>query len=304
MSDEVAALLAGLSAESYSERLSAARALRAMNADISSDADRRIREVLAIETVPWVRGVLSDILQSTGSDPLHDGVAIPVPVWDDRLAGFEPELAREAITLATSRVLHEVAAIVGRAKLAAADDLGDDYQGSWTERELSFLADTCQALRRLNSATKVPAPEEFDLKDELTRLASTIEAEVLCPVHANGPGPFIVVADRALLLLALRNVIINAVEATLSAGPASGSRPVVVTWGTNARGVHVSVIDRGPGPPPFLAGIKTAGVSTKDAHPGYGLATASEALKSMNGTVEVRRNDRGGATVVLSWRDE
>lgn len=304
MTDDVSTLLAGLSAESYSERLAAARALREIGAEIGPDAERRIREVLAVETVPWVRGVLGDILESAGGDPLDDGVAIPAPVWDDRLSGFEPELVREAITLATSRVLHEIAAIIGRAKLAAVDDLGEGYSGSWTERELNFLADTCQALRRLNSATKVAAPEEFDLKEELTRLASTIESEVLCPVHANGPGPFTVIADRALLLLALRNVIINAVEATLSVGPASPMRPVVVTWGADAGGVHVSVIDRGPGPPAFLAAMKTAGVSTKEGHPGYGLATASEALKSMRGTVELRRNDRGGATVVLAWRDE
>lgn len=298
------ALLAGLDAESYGERLAAARGLRALDVEIPPEAERRIREVLAVETVPWVRGVLNEILRERGPDLLDAGVAVPAPVWDDRLGGYEPGLAREAITLATARVLHEVAAIVGRAKLAAADDLGDDYSGSWTERELSFLADTCKALRTLNSATKVPAPEELDLRDELTSLAETVEAEMLCPVHANGPGPFIVVADRALLLLALRNVVINAVEATLSAGPASGSRPVVLTWGANAQGVHVSVIDRGPGPPPFLGGIKTAGVSTKEGHPGYGLATASEALKSMNGSIEIRRNDRGGATVVLSWRDE
>ena len=41
-------------------------------------------------------------------------------------------------------------------------------------------------------------------------------------------------------------------------------------------------------------------MSTKDGHPGYGLATASEALRSINETVTIRRNDRGGASVVLA----
>jgi sensor histidine kinase regulating citrate/malate metabolism len=64
------------------------------------------------------------------------------------------------------------------------------------------------------------------------------------------------------------------------------------------------VIDRGPGPPHFLAALRNAGVSTKEGHPGYGLATASEAMRSLRGAVEIQRNDRGGATVVLSWKDD
>lgn len=296
--------LARLRADSFTERLAAARELKERRGALGRDGDRRVREALATETVPWVRGALSSILDAEGDGLLRDGVIVPAPAWDERFAAFDPEIAREAIHMAASRVLHEVAAVVGRAKLAAAEALGDRYLGSETAQELDFLADTCGALRTLSSATKPARPTEFDLSEAVGQLSESIGKEMLFPVHADGPGPpFVVVADRTLLLLALRNVLVNAVEATLEAGFPGPPRPVVVAWGPSAYGVTVSVIDRGPGPPSFLAAVKTAGVSTKEGHPGYGLATASEALKSMNGSVTIRRNDRGGATVALAWRD-
>jgi signal transduction histidine kinase len=301
--DEIHDALRRLGSESFTERLAAARELNKIGVRLTRDDDRVVREALATESVPWVRGALSTILDQDGDGLLREGVVIPAPVWDEGLAGFDSEVAREAIKLATGRVLHEVAAVVGRAQLAASVALGDAYSLSPTSKELEYLADTCGALRTLNSATKRASPTEFDLKPVATDLAEGIAEELLFPIHADGPGPFIVIADRTLLSLALRNIIVNAVEATLDAGFEGPPRPVTVTWGPSASGIAVSIIDRGPGPPSFLAALQTAGVSTKDGHPGYGLATASEALKSMNGTVTIRRNDRGGASVVLAWRD-
>lgn len=298
-----ASALRRLQSDSFTERLAAARELKEHGAELGREGDRLVREALAKETVPWVRGALSAILDADGDGRLREGVVVPAPAWDERLANFEPELARAAISLATARVLHEVAGVVGRAKLAAADALGERYSTSETGRELEFLADYCRALRTLSSVTKPPNPTEFDLSEAIKQLTGSVARDLLFPVHADGPGPFMVVADRTLLLLALQNVLINAVEATQGADFPGPRRPVVVAWGPSAYGVTVSVIDRGPGPPSFLSGLRTAGVSTKDGHPGYGLATASEALKSMNGTVTLRRNDRGGATVALAWRD-
>ena len=88
-----------------------------------------------------------------------------------------------------------------------------------------------------------------------------------------------------------------------SQGAADPARSIVLTWGISAEGIHVTVIDRGPGPPQLLGRVHSAGVSTKEGHPGFGLATASEALRSLGGSVEIQRNDRGGATVVLTWKD-
>ena len=302
-SDEVAAALAGLAAPRESDRLAAARAIQRLVRPPAPDVAQAVSEALAVENVPWVRGTLADILAMLAGTSLDEGVAVPAPSWDGELEGLEPDEARQVINTSTKRVLHEVAAVVGRAKLAATGDLGNAYEGSETARELEFLSDVCAGLRILSAATQVPKLVEFDLSNELKDLAAAVAKERLCPVHANGPAPFVVHSDRGLLRVAVRNILLNAVEATLSVGAVDESRAVMLTWGMSAQGYHATVIDRGPGPPQFLGAIRTAGISTKRGHPGYGLATASEAMKSLGGSVELRRNDRGGATVVLSWKD-
>ncbi|MGH2499803.1 MAG: ATP-binding protein [Candidatus Limnocylindria bacterium] len=271
--------------------------------ELSPRIDTAVREALARESVPWVRGALAEILARNGGE-LEAGVAIPAPAWDERLDDLDVDVAHQVINMSTRRVLHEVAAVVGRAKLAAGVEFGDSYLGSETARQLDFLSDVCAGLRTLANATQVPAPVEFDLSDELRGLARSVSDEWLCPILASGPGPFIITSDKSLLLLAVRNVLVNAVEATLAVGPADESRPIVLTWGSSPSGAHATVIDRGPGPPRFLAALRNAGVSTKEGHPGYGLATASEAMRSLQGSLQIQRNDRGGATVVLSWKDD
>jgi C4-dicarboxylate-specific signal transduction histidine kinase len=97
----------------------------------------------------------------------------------------------------------------------------------------------------------------------------------------------------------LRNLIVNAAEATDTLE--GYDRVVVVTWGVSGKSVQIAVIDRGPGPAPFLAQSTRAGLTTKIGHSGYGLATASEAMRSMDGEVQLSRNERGGATALILW---
>ena len=103
--DEVHDALRRLGSESFTERLAAARELNRFRVRLSRDDDRIVREALATESVPWVRGALSAILDQDGDGLLREGVVIPAPVWDEELAGFDPEVARAAITMATGRVL-------------------------------------------------------------------------------------------------------------------------------------------------------------------------------------------------------
>lgn len=284
-------------------RLEGARGILEHGDDLSVEAEEAVRNALAVETVPWVRGVLNQIL-ALDQPELEQGVYIDAPRWDERLESVDADVARQAINLSTRRVLHEVAAVVGRARLAAGSDLGDDYLGSETESQLRFLSDVCAGLRRLATATQAPSRTEFDLSQELRALADSVGANFAVPVYVDGPSPFVVVTDKALLNLAAQNILVNAIEATYLLGSQATSRPVMVTWGSSASGAHVSIIDRGPGPGRFLVNVGRAGVSTKEGHPGYGLATASEAMRSLEGTVRIERNDMGGATVVLTWRED
>jgi signal transduction histidine kinase len=301
--DRVRQALEGLGSVGDDDRLNAARELLRYVGETTIDLDQAVRKAFARETVPWVKGALAEIIAADEDVSWGDGVAIPAPSWDADLESLEPDAAREVVNRSTKRVLHEVAGVVGRAKLAALADLGDAYEGSETARQLDFLSDVCAGLRTLSAATQAPEPTEFDLANELGDVATAVAAESLCPIHVNGPAPFIVMSDRGLLRVAVTNILVNAIEATLAIGAADEARAVVVTWGVSPDGFHVTVIDRGPGPPRFLAAVQKAGVSTKAGHPGYGLATASEAMKSLGGSVHVRRNDRGGATVVLAWTE-
>lgn len=295
--------LASLQARGDNERLQAARTILEVMTEVSPEIAQAVSAALARETVPWVRGALAEILSGEEGRILQDGVVVPAPSWDRNLEGLDADVARQVINVSTRRVLHEVSAVVGRAKLAARADFPGAYVGSETSQELDFLSDVCDGLRTLSAATQTPQATEFDLSEELENAAEAARREMLCPVQATGPSPFIVITDRTLLRLAVKNVLVNAIEATLAVGAADDSRAVVLSWGVSPDGFHTTVIDRGPGPPAFLATLRSAGVSTKQGHPGYGLATASEAMKSLNGTVEIRRNDRGGATVVLAWKE-
>jgi signal transduction histidine kinase len=290
---------ADLRSKSGPARARAARAILALDGGLPAAVDIEVRETLAKEELPWVRGLLLEILE-TGTPAFGEGVVVPAPSWDQQFDDVPPDVARQSLNTSARRVLHEVSAVVGRLGVVAREELAERYGGSETARELAFLTAVCKGLRTLASATEVPTLTEFDLGDQLKGLAATVTQDLVCPVLAAGPAPFLVTSDWALLSLAVNNTLVNAAEATLLIGPVN-DRPVRLTWGSSATGAHVTIIDRGPGPPSFLARPPKARISTKDGHPGYGLATASEAMRSLGGEVLVQRNDLGGTSVIVSW---
>ncbi|MGH2941050.1 MAG: ATP-binding protein [Solirubrobacterales bacterium] len=299
--DDLKTALEDLKGASETQRLKGARFFQERaTAILDAKVEAAVREAFAAESVPWVRGPLLEVL-AAGEPELENGVTIDAPRWDERLETVDPDLARQVLHLTAERMLHEVSSVVGRARLAAGDEMGSDYHASETASQLRFLSNVCTGLRTLSGATNAPAIAEFDLSANLRDLAGSVAGDLLFPIHVEGPGPFMVLCDWTLLHLAVRNVLVNAVEATQSVGPSDPTRAIVLTWGISPGGTHVTVIDRGPGPSRALARIGRAGVSTKPGHTGYGLATASEALRSLGGTVKLHRNDQGGASVVLSW---
>lgn len=300
--DELERALRALESASGAERLAGARSVLRHASELSPQEDERVRRALAQEDLPWIRGVLLELL-TRGSPAFEDGVVVSAPSWDERLDSIDPDLARQCLNMSARRVLHEVSSVVGRVKVVAKEELSSGYHDSETAEELTFLSEVCTGLRTLAGASEAPTCVEFELSQELEDIAAAVSRELVCSINATGPAPFLVTSDRGLLSLAVRNVLVNAVEATLAIGPTE-SRPIMLTWGSSPGGTHTTIIDRGPGPPQFLATSRSAGVSTKEGHPGYGLATASEAMRSLGGQVRIHRNDRGGTTVVLSWRDQ
>lgn len=94
------------------------------------------------------------------------------------------------------------------------------------------------------------------------------------------------------------NLIENAVEAV--SGEAAHRRKALVRISQNRGSVTISVRDWGPGIEKPLELVSERGVSTKEGHPGIGLALVSEAVHSAHGSLTARRLSKGTAfTVVL-----
>mgnify|MGYP001165984100 CR=1 FL=1 len=108
------------------------------------------------------------------------------------------------------------------------------------------------------------------------------------------PGADMVMADRVQIQQVLINLIRNAVEAMRD----SGTRLVTVTTAPAGPGeVAVEVADTGPGISPEIAAqLFRPFVTTKAGGMGVGLSISKRIIESHGGTIDVRRNDRGGAT--------
>src|SRR5690606_3347782 len=108
------------------------------------------------------------------------------------------------------------------------------------------------------------------------------------------PGAEMVMADRVQIQQVLINLIRNAVEAMRD----SDRRLVTVTTAPSGPGeVAVEVADTGPGISPEIAAqLFRPFVTTKAGGMGVGLSISKRIIESHGGTIEVRRNEAGGAT--------
>ena len=278
-----------------SRRLHLIRRMGNGSAPVPSPAT--LKAMLADESVPWIRMALEELLADGGygrREPARSGDALA----DD-------ELYLQALNSAIRQVLHEIAPIVGRARLAAQRQLREALVGTRLEHELDSLARVCDGLRRLAAASSTASPSEVDLAECVRQLVAGESDQTDVPVRASGTSPFVVSVDRALLELALGNLIRNAIEATeaLSSSDLS-AHSVVVNWGTTAGSHWVSVIDRGQGLMTEPSELFDRGVSLKAGGRGYGLTTATNAASSLGGDLEVGSNDQGGTTATIRWPAE
>lgn len=118
--------------------------------------------------------------------------------------------------------------------------------------------------------------------------------------HFAGPDPFLVEIDAELLQLALANVVRNAVEA-ISALPEDTECVITINWGRAGHEIWISVLDSGLGFDGDPNSMVEFGKSTKDGHIGFGLATAKQAMQSLDGDIFPDNASSGGARVELRW---
>lgn len=289
MNDASSSLENGLAGTDH-ERLVTAR-------EITRNPDPALREVvqraLAVESVPWVRNALGRALSAIerGTETVRVRPTTPEVVREADLE--RRQIYADALHETSGMLLHEIATVVGRARLAAQSEL---EASSGVRRQLDLLHNLCDGLQALSDATEVPQPTDLDLAATLRSLAAEEERDSELQIRTSGPAPFIVIGDRGLLGIAVRNVIANAVEATKTLAE---DRPITVSWGNDEGGYWIAVIDRGPGPPggdPFRLGQ-----TTKRDHRGLGLTAAQQAMQSLGGDITLEQNESDGATAVLRW---
>jgi PAS domain S-box-containing protein len=110
-----------------------------------------------------------------------------------------------------------------------------------------------------------------------------------------GPALPAVRADRASLQQVVLNLAVNAMDAMEGVAP-ERRRLQVRTRGL-AGAVSVAVIDAGPGVgPDQVPKLFTAFYTTKSGGLGLGLSIARSIVEAHDGTIQVERNDSGGAT--------
>ncbi len=281
--------ISGLTSTEAEERLKAARyfALKAVGSD-----RRKLRAALQRETVPWIKRALERSLSRAGPIEGRNSTHTDPP------ARVLADLRAAAIDEVASTIIHELSTIVARLRLAAPREVGD-YAGSRTQTLIDSLASLLAGIRNLKTAVGKADYIECDLATEC-RNACAIFEEARDLFRFAGPSPCIVEIDQGLFKLALSNIVGNAVEA-LDAQQGEGEHTITLNWGRGGQEIWVAVLDSGPGFDCDPGSLVDFGKSTKDEHVGFGLATAKQAMRAMEGDVYPSNNTDGGARVELRW---
>jgi C4-dicarboxylate-specific signal transduction histidine kinase len=138
---------------------------------------------------------------------------------------------------------------------------------------------------------------DFDLRDLALRIIADLgyaDDEVV--LYRDEPA--IVRGDPELLALALRNLIANAVEASVET-----KKRVVVNYGVTESDVWIVVLDEGIGLPANFDKVWEPGktLKSKKEHFGWGLSIAQRAVHSFNGSIRVTPREHGGTAGEIRW---
>lgn len=123
----------------------------------------------------------------------------------------------------------------------------------------------------------------------LPRLARGIDLRVR--TSRNLP---VIEANRVLLVWALENIVKNAIDALAG----RGGRIMILAHGAPDGGVHVHIVDDGPGIAPAVRDrIFNAGVTTKSSGWGVGLSLTQRIIEDLHGGKVAARPRKSGGTV-------
>lgn len=221
---------------------------------------------------------------------------------DEVAEGLTDEIYSEAVEETTAQLVHELEPVLGVLKVFARKEI-PDYENSQTLVHILRLERLLGAIDTLRRAASPPVLAEFDVAEVIRRVAEAERSTAAGAPAVNFAGrrPFIVVADQALIELALTNGVRNALE---SAAAVEGQQkpPVVIAWDDTDSDYWVTVLDEGIGiPAGKTSSIFEIGVTLKRDHLGMGLALAKQAVTSLRGEISLAPRTPRGATYKFSW---
>ena len=273
--------------------------------------------VRSLRTGEQVTGERGEIVRSDGSRfkvelgsaPIRDPqgrIVSAISVVRDVTERERHEAAeREFVTNAAHELRTPLAAIVGAIEVlqAGAKDDGEALERflGHIERESKRLRRLVQALLTLARAETGTEPAKVEIVALLGLVEEAIEAlepPPFVPVEVDCPADLGALANRELLERVVANLVANAAQHTTEGRIAISAAPKDDL-------VELSVADTGPGIGPeerdrvfdrFFRGSRE-----RDGF-GLGLAIVSQAVRAMDGTIDVESREGGGTVVRVGLR--
>jgi len=286
--------LTDLSSDVTDVRLKAARffAACARPQDVAA-----LKKAKKTENVPWISRALDRAIVHAGVPIAQDAAKDSTLQREDVPNGLVRELRAEAVEEVTGTVLHEFSPLVGLIKVQAQAEI-PNYAESETAKLLSQLSDMMSAVRSLKKAAGVPTYSEFNLSALVKEAVETTGPYDKIDISYAGLDPFAITADRERLKIVISNGLRNAREALETVSGRVDPR-IVINWGRAGAENWLAIIDNGAGFTDDPAAALKLGTSTKKDHIGFGLATALQAMQSMEGDLTVSNAAGGGARFEL-----
>jgi PAS domain S-box-containing protein len=274
------------------------------------------------KSLPRAAGAKLPAAASTSLLLARDGSvtgAVEIVTDLSRLRSLEGEIARVRVLAAlgemAATVAHEIrnplGGIAGFAALLAREfEPGDDQR-----RLAENIVKGCDNLNRIvTNLLRYAQPLRLEkrscdlcaeLEEEILFVESTCkrdgrDVQIDRRLSFNG-GPTVV--DPVQLRMALHNLLLNAVEATVRGRVECGAEEAENLAGPGW--LKIWVADDGPGvPEPHLDKIFNPFFTTKDKGTGLGLATVRKIMEAHGGSVSYAREPRGGARFDLYFPRE
>ena len=208
-------------------------------------------------------------------------------------AVYAAQIYSDALETTAAQIIHEIEPVLGSLRLSAEADV-PNFEASDTARVIDRFDALVASLSRLRRAASAPKVEELALDRCIYTWVEEESAGKPVRVLRAGPQDCLVEGDKGLICLSFVNGLRNAIDATKARDVENEEYPdITVNWGTTDVDTWVAIVDSGIGFRGNVARAFEIGSTTKAGHLGMGLATAQQAMTSMDGTVRLIPGERG-----------